>query len=423
MADKPADPYAPPELLDRELDINHRSYMSAVCGVPLRTFHARVPMSTMPIHPTWVPKLRAAGLLPIARLVEGDMLDADLRPVEKATRFQFDMSLLAALLDRWRPETHTFHLPVGEMAPTLQDVALLLGLPCAGQAVAAVDVPADWRDDLLGRFAGVQRNARAAPYRTFTSTHGPTKKWLMQFSADFMRDDADDLTVARHFEAYLLWLFGWIMFCSSQGNSAPKHLVPFARAIAEAPLEDVPQYSWGSAVLVATYRGLCSGCFKSSSLEPIFVGCPLLLQLWAHERFPVGRPRIDTTPYRDIAPDIDDRDRPTMGSMWCLRKPSWVGVQTKKSYPNFVGMFDALVDSDVRWTPYTVADIYARSPSGLSSLCLRDQEYWMTRKPLVYDIHVEEYAVHRVLRQFDRYQPSPLPITHSVPSHAHRWTC
>ncbi|CAN6223127.1 unnamed protein product [Urochloa humidicola] len=182
MADEPPEPYAPPELLEKELDINHRSYMSAVRGVPLRTLRARVPMSTMPIHPTWVPKLRAAGLLPLARMVEGDMLDAELRPGEKATRFHFDMSLLAALLDRWRPETHTFHQPVGEMAPTLQDAALLLGLPCAGQAVAAQDVAPDWRDDLLARFGGVQRNARAAPYRTFTSTHGPTKKWLMQFS-------------------------------------------------------------------------------------------------------------------------------------------------------------------------------------------------------------------------------------------------
>ncbi|CAN6288205.1 unnamed protein product [Urochloa humidicola] len=104
-----------------------------------------------------------------------------------------------------------------------------------------------------------------------------------------------------------------------------------------------------------------------------------------------------------------------MGSMWCLRKPSWVGVQTKKSYPDFVGMFDTLVDADVRWTLYTAADISAHAPQGLSSLCFRDQEFWMTRKPLVYDIHVEEYAVHRILRQFHKYQESPLPVTHSVP--------
>ena len=102
-------------------------------------------------------------------------------------------------------------------------------------------------------------------------------------------------------------------------------------------------------------------------------------------------------------------------------QPSWVGVQTRKSYHDFVGQFDALVDTDVRWTPYTAADIYARAPSGLSSLCLRDHEYWMTRKPILYDIHVEEYHVNRVMRQFGVYQQTPFPIVHSVEPHVHRY--
>ena len=75
-----------------------------------------------------------------------------------------------------------FHLPVGEMTPTLQNVAMLLGLPCAGRAVGAEDVALSWRDDLLAQFAGVQRNDRALPYRPFSSNHGPTKRWLLQFS-------------------------------------------------------------------------------------------------------------------------------------------------------------------------------------------------------------------------------------------------
>lgn len=138
--------------------------------------------------------------------------------------------------------------------------------------------------------------------------------------ADYLRADADEATVARHLEAYLLWLFGWVLFCSSHGTSAPKTLIPYARAIAEAPLEDVPQFSWGSAVLAATYRGLCAGCFKVASLEPIFLGCPLLVQLWSYERFSIGRPRIHVGPYEPLPPEHDHRDRPTMGSMWCLRK-------------------------------------------------------------------------------------------------------
>ena len=96
-------------------------------------------------------------------------------------------------------------------------------------------------------------------------------------------------------------------------------------------------------------------------------------------------------------------------------------MQTRKSYHDFVGQFDALVDTDMRWTPYTAADIYARAPSGLSSLCLRDHEYWMTRKSILYDIHVEEYHVNRVIRQFGVYQQTPVPIVHSVEPHVHRY--
>jgi len=177
---------------------------------------------------------------------------------------------------------------------------MLLGLPCAGRAVGAEDVPLSWREDLLARFAGVQRNDRALPYRPFSSNHGPTKRWLLQFSADYMRDDADDATIARHLEAYILWLFGWIMFCSSQGDSCPKQLVPVARAIAETRLDDVPQFSWASAMLAVTYRGLCTGVTKVSAEEPIFVGCPLLIQLWSYERFPVGRPEMDFEPYARV---------------------------------------------------------------------------------------------------------------------------
>uniref|UniRef100_A0A453DD16 Aminotransferase-like plant mobile domain-containing protein n=1 Tax=Aegilops tauschii subsp. strangulata TaxID=200361 RepID=A0A453DD16_AEGTS len=41
---------------------------------------------------------------------------------------------LTALVDRWRPETHSFHLPCGEMTVTLEDFAMITALPIKGHA-------------------------------------------------------------------------------------------------------------------------------------------------------------------------------------------------------------------------------------------------------------------------------------------------
>jgi hypothetical protein len=35
------------------------------------------------------------------------------------TRFQYDFSLLSALLDHWRPEMHMFHFTIDEMTLNL----------------------------------------------------------------------------------------------------------------------------------------------------------------------------------------------------------------------------------------------------------------------------------------------------------------
>ncbi|KAL4337677.1 hypothetical protein AHAS_Ahas12G0134100 [Arachis hypogaea] len=44
--------------------------------------------------------------------------------------------LLTALVERWRPETYTFVLLVGEVTVTLEDVAHIFGLPIDGEPVS-----------------------------------------------------------------------------------------------------------------------------------------------------------------------------------------------------------------------------------------------------------------------------------------------
>jgi hypothetical protein len=97
--------------------------------------------------------------------------------------FNYDAPLIAMFMDRWRPETHTFHFPVGEMTLSLEDAAIFRGLPCVGQAMGPINIPATWHINFLARFANVPRKDRAlALYVPFVDTHGPTWTWIQQFN-------------------------------------------------------------------------------------------------------------------------------------------------------------------------------------------------------------------------------------------------
>ena len=62
------------------------------------------------------------------------------------------MDTAVAALNRWRPETHTFHFRWGEMTVTLQDVSFLTGLPLRGEPLVPGPPPADWKARLEHRF-------------------------------------------------------------------------------------------------------------------------------------------------------------------------------------------------------------------------------------------------------------------------------
>ena len=63
-----------------------------------------------------------------------------------------DWPLITCLIKRWRLETHTFHVPVGEMMITLHDVAIIIGLHIHGLAVTGIGVfnVAELCGELLG---------------------------------------------------------------------------------------------------------------------------------------------------------------------------------------------------------------------------------------------------------------------------------
>ncbi|XBI16019.1 hypothetical protein VPH35_058343 [Triticum aestivum] len=69
-------------------------------------------------------------------------------------------SALTALIDRWRPETHSFHLPCGEMTVTLEDWGMIMGLPLEGHAPTGRLERKNWHDRavaLIGDFPQIRR--------------------------------------------------------------------------------------------------------------------------------------------------------------------------------------------------------------------------------------------------------------------------
>ena len=62
--------------------------------------------------------------------------------------------------------------------------------------------------------------------------------------AQMLAEDADNLSVDRSLEAYLLWLFGCVMFNNSHGDSVDRVLMPYAWEITDAAEDDVPTWSW-----------------------------------------------------------------------------------------------------------------------------------------------------------------------------------
>ncbi|XP_028073559.1 protein MAIN-LIKE 2-like [Camellia sinensis] len=55
--------------------------------------------------------------------------------------YQFVNKLLISnFVERWQPETNTFHMTIGDMTLTLDDVGTILGLSIVGKSVSVLDV-------------------------------------------------------------------------------------------------------------------------------------------------------------------------------------------------------------------------------------------------------------------------------------------
>ncbi|XP_065877031.1 serine/threonine-protein phosphatase 7 long form homolog [Euphorbia lathyris] len=199
---------------------------------------------------------------------------AGFEEIVKVGGISVDYSLITALVERWRPETHTFHLTVGEATITLQDVEVLTGLRVDGNAVtgSANYNFAQTCELLLG----------VVPPPNVMRGKQIKLTWLdTQFQ--YLQPNARDDIVRCYARAFLLRVIGGLLFGGKNSGYVHFMWLPLLNDFDEAG-----QYAWGAATLAHLYREMCKAT-KPDILQ--ISGCLQLLQVWACERIPKIAPR------------------------------------------------------------------------------------------------------------------------------------
>ncbi|XP_028061484.1 protein MAIN-LIKE 1-like [Camellia sinensis] len=127
--------------------------------------------------------------------------------------------LISSFVERWQPETNTFHMTVGEMTLTLDDVGNILGLPIVGRSVSVPDVTDHHGVTLLVSGLGITK--RVAHEEISTAGGNSVKlEWLRsQFAGVTDSDPEEAIQCAAR--AYLLFLLGCTLFSDKSGGRFP----------------------------------------------------------------------------------------------------------------------------------------------------------------------------------------------------------
>ncbi|XP_019455030.1 PREDICTED: serine/threonine-protein phosphatase 7 long form homolog [Lupinus angustifolius] len=276
--------------------------------------------------------------------------------------------LLLALIERWRPETHTFHFTCGEATITLEDVAYQLGIPIEVEVITGV-TSMDWEDICMQLLGAVPAGNELMGQRVKLT-------WLERTFRD-LPDNANDVIIEQHAKAFILRMIGEFLMPDTSGNRVHLMYLPFLDDLTETF-----QYSWGSAVLACLYRGLCRAATTTDQKE--IGGCLLLLQSWAYDRI------------QNLAPRLRD---PTIPYFPLVKR--WSQHLITTNIPGHVvniirAMFDRMCVDQFRWMPYSQLPYLPN----ISEKC-------RSRVPLICFAIVEWHPTDRVMRQFGFAQPIP----------------
>ena len=185
----------------------------------------------MPYDERYTEYIQKLGLLPFIQLVSRSTPN-------------FNPSAITALVDRWRPETHSFHLPTGEMTVTLQDVSMILALPIRGKPVCFSTESDGWREKMCSLIGACPPEKPDSSKDRLSA--GATFGWIREQFAK-CPEGADSVVIQNHARAYVWYVISRTLFADSSGRNAPWMWLK-ALTLWESNL------SWGTAALAYLYR-------------------------------------------------------------------------------------------------------------------------------------------------------------------------
>ncbi|KAL5173078.1 Serine/threonine-protein phosphatase 7 long form [Glycine soja] len=165
--------------------------------------------------------------------------------IMKMRHLKINSSLITALIERWRPETHTFHLRCGEATITLQDVSVLLGLHTEGAPLIG-QTNLDWAE-LCEELLGVR------PQEGELQGSVVKLSWLAHHFLEINIYDDNVEQLQRFTRAWILRFIGGVLFVDKSSSKVSIRYLQFLR-----DFEQCNTYAWGPAVLAYLYREICS---------------------------------------------------------------------------------------------------------------------------------------------------------------------
>ncbi|CAK8571744.1 unnamed protein product [Lathyrus sativus] len=277
--------------------------------------------------------------------------------ISKINSLKVDSSLVVALLEKWRPETHTFHLPTGECTITLEDTCMLLCLRVDGKVInGPTEVTSVIYMDYLGKEPKEEDKMKGfvritwleSEYENLKNKPNPTQE--------------DVLLEAKFF---ILLVIATILFPDKTQNLLHSSWIPFVGDLIECGT-----YSWGSVCLAKLYREMCKAVEKDvRSMN----GCALLLTSWAFTRIPLF------APVSMVEPSFPYAQR------WAQRGMNYRATP-RFHLQGYRNALDHMQERDFIWRPYVQYPVSR----------LEDSQIWSATTYLICFYIVEMHQTDRV---------------------------